>query len=122
LGLEDYITLGNLDAQRDWGYAPDYVEAMWMMLQHDAPDDYIIATGKSYSVRYFLDKAFECVGILDWSKYVRQDEKFLRPAEVDQLVGDPFKAQRVLGWTPKVSLEEMIKRMVKNDIKLLEGK
>jgi len=122
LGLEDHITLGNLDARRDWGYAPDYVESMWLMLQHDIPDDYIIATGKIHSIRYFLNKAFECVGIYDWGRYVRQDEKFLRPAEVDELVGDFQKARKILGWSPKVSLEEMIEKMVKNDIKLLGEK
>ena len=122
LGLKDHITLGNLDSRRDWGYAPDYVESMWLMLQHDIPDDYIIATGKIHSIRYFLNKAFECIGIYDWNKYVKQDERFLRPAEVDELVGDFQKAREVLGWSPKVSLEEMIKKMVKNDIKLLGGK
>tara|TARA_R110000823_G_scaffold262410_1_gene383025 strand:- start:78 stop:1082 length:1005 start_codon:yes stop_codon:yes gene_type:complete len=122
LGLEDHITLGNLDARRDWGYAPDYVESMWLMLQHDIPDDYVIATGKMHSIRYFLNKAFECIGIHDWSEYVKHDKKFLRPVEVDELVGDCQKAQDVLGWKPKVSLEEMIKKMVKNDIKILGEK
>jgi len=122
LGLADHITLGNLDAKRDWGYAPDYVEAMWLMLQQETPDDYVIATGKVQSVRYFLNKAFECIGICDWDRYVIQDERFLRPAEVDELVGDSQKARDVLGWTPKVSLEEMIEKMVKSDIKLLEQK
>ena len=122
LGLADNIKLGNLEPLRDWGYAPDYVEAMWLMLQQETPDDYVIATGKVQSVRYFLNKAFECIGICDWDRYVIQDERFLRPAEVDELVGDSQKARDVLGWTPKVSLEEMIEKMVKNDIKLLEEK
>ena len=122
LGLEDHITLGNLDARRDWGYAPDYVESMWLMLQHNIPDDYVIATGKMHSIRYFLNKAFECIGVGDWSEYVKYDKRFLRPVEVDELVGDYQKAQDVLGWAPKVSLEEMIKKMVENDIKILGGK
>ena len=121
LGLKDHITLGNLDSRRDWGYAPDYVESMWLILQHNIPDDYIIATGKAHSIRYFLDKAFGCVGIYDWSKYVKQDKRFLRPAEVDELIGDSQKAREVLGWSPKVSLEDMIEKMVKHDIELLGG-
>ncbi|MAH44347.1 GDP-mannose 4,6-dehydratase [Candidatus Pacearchaeota archaeon] len=119
LGMQDHIALGNLDAKRDWGYAPDYVEAMWMMLQHDVPDDYVIATGKSYSIKRFLTKAFNCVGIADWERYVVQDPRFLRPAEVDVLIGDCSKANRVLGWKTKVSFDEMVSRMVANDIKLL---
>jgi len=121
LGLADHIALGNLDAKRDWGYAPDYVEAMWMMLQHDVPDDYIIATGKSYSIKRFLTKAFSCIGIQDWERYVVEDSRFLRPAEVDVLIGDCSKAQRILGWKPKVSFDEMVSRMVANDIRLLSG-
>ncbi len=121
LGLADHIALGNLDAKRDWGYAPDYVEAMWMMLQHDTPDDYIIATGKSYSIKRFLTKAFSCIGIQDWERYVVQDPRFLRPAEVDVLIGDCSKAKRILGWKPRVSFDEMVSRMVTNDIRLLNG-
>jgi GDPmannose 4,6-dehydratase len=121
LGLADHIALGNLDAKRDWGYAPDYVEAMWLMLQHDTPDDYIIATGKSYSIKRFLTKAFSCVGIPDLERYVVQDPRFLRPAEVDVLIGDCSKATRMLGWKPRVSFDEMVSRMVASDIKLLSG-
>ena len=88
LGLADYITLGNLDSKRDWGYSPDYVESMWMMLQHDEPEDYVIATGKDHTIREFLDAAFECVDIEDWERFVLQDERYMRPAEVDVLRGD----------------------------------
>ena len=120
LGIEDYISLGNLDAKRDWGYSPDYVEAMWLMLQQDKPDDYVISTGKTHSIREFLDAAFSVVGIDDWSDYVRQNPKYMRPAEVDLLVGDSSEALKHLGWKPKTSFEELVKKMVKNDIKLLE--
>ena len=120
LGIEDYILLGNLDAKRDWGYSPDYVEAMWLMLQQDKPDDYVISTGKTHSIREFLDAAFSVVGIDDWSDYVRQNPKYMRPAEVDLLVGDSSEALKHLGWKPKTSFEELVKKMVKNDIKLLE--
>ena len=119
LGLEDYVTLGNLDAKRDWGYSPDYVESMWMMLQEDEPDDYVIATGKEHTIREFLDAAFTAVDIKDWEKYVLQDERYMRPAEVAVLVGDSTKAREKLGWTPTTPFEEMVRRMVKNDIKLL---
>ena len=119
LGLEDYITLGNLDAKRDWGYSPDYVQSMWMMLQQDEPDDYVIATGKEHTIREFLDAAFTAVDITDWKKYVLQDERYMRPAEVAVLCGDSTKAKEKLGWTPTTSFEEMVRRMVKNDIKLL---
>ena len=119
LGLEDYITLGNLDAKRDWGYSPDYVESMWMMLQQDEPDDYVIATGKEHTIRQFLDAAFTAVDITDWEKYVLQDERYMRPAEVAVLCGDSTKAKEKLGWTPTTPFEEMVRRMVKNDIKLL---
>ena len=118
LGKKDHITLGNLDSQRDWGYAPDFVEAMWLMLQQDTPDDYVIATGKKHSIREFLHAAFAEIGITDWEKYIKQDPQFMRPAEVDVLLGDYSKAKNVLGWEPKTSFEEMVKRMVKNDIKL----
>ena len=120
LGHADNIKLGNLEASRDWGYAPDYVEAMWMMLQHSTPDDYVIATGKKYSIRDLLDLSFLHIGIKDWSRFVVQDSEYVRPAEVDELIGDASKAQNVLGWKPRVSFEEMIRKMVFNDIKLLQ--
>lgn len=119
LGLSDYVTLGNLDAKRDWGYSPDYVESMWLMLQQDEPDDYVIATGKEHTIREFLDAAFTTIDITDWEKYVLQDERYMRPAEVAVLVGDSTKARENLGWTPTTPFEEMIRRMVRNDIKLL---
>jgi GDPmannose 4,6-dehydratase len=122
LGLADKLYLGNLDAKRDWGYAPDYVEAMWLMLQQDTPDDYVIATNKVYSVRDFLDLAFAEVGIDDWSQYVVQDPKLFRPAEVDFLLGDSSKAQKVLNWEPKTDINQMVHVMINNDIKLLERK
>ncbi len=122
LGLADKLYLGNLDAKRDWGYAPDYVEAMWLMLQQDTPDDYVIATNKVYSVRDFLDLAFAEVGIDDWSQYVVQDPKLFRPAEVDFLLGNSSKAQKVLNWEPKTDINQMVHVMINNDIKLLERK
>ncbi len=118
LGLQDELALGNLDAERDWGYAPDYVEAMWLMLQEDEPDDYVIATGKVHSVRELVEVAFDHVG-LPSDEYVRIDERFLRPAEVEHLVGDATKAKEKLGWVPKTSFEEMIRRMVDSDLELL---
>lgn len=120
LGLTDHISLGNLDALRDWGYAPDYVEAMWLMLQQEQPDDYVIATGETRSIREFLDCAFNHIGIADWSSYVKIDEKFMRPAEVDILRGNYSKANQQLGWTPKTSFNEIVKRMVENDIQQLQ--
>ena len=120
LGLQDKIMLGNLDAKRDWGYAPDYCEAMWLMLQQDSPEDYVIATGNAHSIREFLDYAFQHIGITDWDKYVGQDQIFMRPAEVDVLRGDSSKAQKELGWKPKTSFEELVSKMVSNDIKILE--
>ena len=120
-GLSKELRLGNLDAKRDWGYAGDYVEAMWLMLQQDEPDDYVVATGETHSVREFCELAFERVG-LDWEKYVIVDEKFFRPAEVDLLVGDSSKARRVLGWEPKTSFEGLVHLMVDADVALLEGK
>lgn len=117
LGLQDKIILGNLDARRDWGYAPDFVKAMWLMLQQDEPDDYVVATGEAHSIREFLDCAFKCVGTTDWEKYIEQDARFMRPAEVDVLRGDSSKAYEKLGWKPEVSFEEMVARMVNNDIK-----
>ena len=121
LGLQDKIMLGNLDAKRDWGYSPDYCEAMWLMLQQDKPDDYVIATGETHSIRDFLDAAFKHIGVTDWSNYVGQDPRFMRPAEVDVLRGDSTKALSDLGWKPKTSLEEMVSKMVKNDIEILKN-
>jgi len=122
LGIEEQLILGNLDASRDWGYAPDYVEAMWMMLQQDVPDDYVIATGKSHSIRDFLDAAFRCVNIENWQRYIQQDPRYMRPAEVDQLVGDASKATKAFGWSPSISFENMVERMIINDINLLGDK
>ena len=119
LGLADHISLGNLDAKRDWGYAPDYIEAMWLMLQQKTPDDYVIATGETYSIREFLDIAFNHIGISDWESYIKQDPKFMRPAEVDVLRGDFLKAKKDLGWSPKTNFVDLVKKMVNNDIKLL---
>ena len=119
LGYEDHIRLGNLDSKRDWGYSPDYMEAAWLMMQQDKPEDYVIATGESHSIRDFLDVAFNCVGIDDWSNYVVQDERFMRPAEIDVLCGDSSKARKQLGWSPKTSFEEMVRKMVNRDISLL---
>ena len=116
LGLDSKIVLGNLDAERDWGYAPDYVEAMWLMMQQDTPDDYVIATNQKYSVRDFLNEAFALIGIEDWSPYVIQDPKFMRPAEVDILLGDYTKAKNELNWTPKTSFKELVRIMVDNEI------
>jgi GDPmannose 4,6-dehydratase len=121
LGLADTIALGNLDAERDWGYAPDYVEAMWLMLQQDTPDDYVIATNKKYSVREFLTEAFKVVGIEDWSSYVVQDPRYMRPAEVDVLLGDYSKAKQNLGWSPKTSFKDLVRIMVENDINILKN-
>ena len=120
LGLADHITLGNLDAKRDWGYAPDYVEAMWMMLQQDKPEDYVIATGETHSIRDFLTEAFNHVGIEDWEPYVKQDPRFMRPAEVDVLRGDYAGAELNMDWRPKTSFKELVKKMVNNDLELLK--
>jgi GDPmannose 4,6-dehydratase len=117
-GLSTELRLGNLDARRDWGFARDYVEAMWLMLQQDEPDDYVVATGQSHSVRELVDIAFGCVG-LDWNKYVVVDSFLTRPAEVDTLVGDATKARNELGWKPRVSFEELIEMMVQHDIEML---
>jgi GDPmannose 4,6-dehydratase len=119
-GLEDKLYLGNLEAKRDWGYAKEYVEAMWLMLQQEQPADYVVATGETHSVREFLDEAFSLVG-LDWSKYVAHDPRYLRPAEVDLLVGDASKAQIQLGWKPKTTFKELVKLMVEADIELLRA-
>ena len=117
LGLQETLFLGNLDARRDWGYAGDYVEAMWLMLQQDAPDDYVVATGESYSVREFLDTAAALCG-LDWKKYVQTDQRYLRPTEVNHLLGDATKARTKLGWKPKVSFPELVRLMVEHDYEL----
>lgn len=122
LGLQDEIVLGNLDSKRDWGYAGDYVRAMWLMLQHDTPEDFVIATGETHSIHEFLDLAFAEVGIDDWQPYVRQDPKFLRPAEVDVLTGDASKAKEVLGWEPEVSFAQLVKMMVENDLEVEAAK
>jgi GDPmannose 4,6-dehydratase len=119
LGLQNELRLGNLDAQRDWGYAPDYVRAMWLMLQQEKPDDFVVATGETHSVREFVECAFDHVG-LDYRQYVIQDERFMRPAEVDLLVGDSRKAREVLGWQPHVSFDELVRKMVDADLKHLE--
>jgi GDPmannose 4,6-dehydratase len=119
LGLTNELRLGNLEARRDWGFAGDYVEAMWLMLQQDTAEDYVIATGETQSVQAFVEIAFGHVD-LDWKQYVVQDERFYRPAEVDLLVGDPSKAGRGLGWEPKVSFKELVKMMVDADIALLK--
>jgi GDPmannose 4,6-dehydratase len=119
LGLDEELRLGNLDAQRDWGFAGDYVEAMWLMLQQDQPEDYVVATGETHSVREFCELAFGHVG-LDYNDYVVMDERFMRPAEVDLLIGDPGKAQAALGWTPKTPFPELVRMMVDADLQLLE--
>ena len=121
LGLADELVLGNLDARRDWGFAGDYVEAMWLMLQQEEPDDFVIATGVSHSIRDLVTIAFDHVGISDWEPHVRQDPRFLRPAEVDTLVGDASKAKRVLGWEPKVDFESLVRMMVDADIEALQS-
>lgn len=119
LGLQDKVYLGNLDAKRDWGFAGDYVEAMWRMLQQETPGDYVVATGRTISVREFARMAFEHAG-LDWQKHVAFDERYVRPAEVDLTLGDAGKAQRVLGWSPRTSVEELVKMMVDADVRLAE--
>ena len=116
LGVQDQLALGNLDPRRDWGYAGDYVEAMWLMLQQDEPDDYVVATGETHEVREFVAKAFAHAGIEDWEKYVVTDPRFFRPSEVDLLVGDATKAETKLGWQRKVSFDELVQRMVDNDL------
>ncbi|CAB4944084.1 unannotated protein [freshwater metagenome] len=118
-GLTDRIELGNLDAQRDWGYAKDYVEAMWLMLQQDTADDYVVATGETHTVREFLELAFDEAGLGDPSPYVSINPEFVRPAEVDLLIGDASKAQRVLDWRPRTSFEELVRLMVRTDLELL---
>lgn len=117
LGLQDFVTLGNLDAQRDWGFAGDYVEAMHAMLQQDYPDDYVIATGETFTVRQFAEAAFGCLG-LDYRDFVKHDERYSRPAEVDLLLGDASKARRVLGWQPRVGFAALVKMMIDSDLEL----
>ena len=120
LGLQKELVLGNLDAKRDWGYAKDYVEAMWMMLQHGTPDDFVIATGETYSVKYFCKLVFD-IANLDMNKHVKSDERFFRPAEVDILRGDPSKAKKELGWSSKTSLAELAEIMLKSDLEYLRS-
>jgi GDPmannose 4,6-dehydratase len=117
LGLQDKLFLGNLDAQRDWGYAGDYVEAMWLMLQQPTPDDYVISTGETHSVREFLEAAGACAGV-EWKRHVDIDPRYYRPTEVDVLLGDSSKARRVLGWKPKVGFQELVKMMIDHDLEL----
>jgi GDPmannose 4,6-dehydratase len=119
LGLQDMLYLGNLDAKRDWGFAGDYVETMWLMLQQDKPDDYVIATGETHSVKEFLDEVFGYLG-LDWQGYVGIDQRYYRPTEVDFLQGDPSKARKVLNWKPKVTFKELARMMTDADMKLAE--
>jgi GDPmannose 4,6-dehydratase len=119
-GLEQELRLGNLDAERDWGYAKDYVEAMWLMLQKDTPEDYVIATNTSHSVKECCEVAFEEAGLGEFTKYVTIDPSFVRPAEVDHLIGDPAKAERDLGWKPRTSFEELIRLMTRADLELLK--
>ena len=118
-GLQNKLYLGNLDAKRDWGFAKEYVEAMWLMLQQDKPDDYVVATGETHSVREFLEESFSYAG-LDWKKYVELDPRYLRPSEVDLLIGDAGKARRQLQWEPKVKFKELVRLMVDADIQLLK--
>lgn len=121
MGLTDKFYLGNLDSKRDWGYAPDFVEAAWMMLQQDNPEDYVIATGQTRSIREFLDAAFYTIGVTDWEKHVGQDPRYFRPAEVDVLRGDYSKAKEQMGWEPRTPFNEWVCRMVERDIKLVGG-
>jgi GDPmannose 4,6-dehydratase len=120
-GLQDALYLGNLDSKRDWGYAKEYVEAMWLMLQQDKPDDYVIATGETHTVREFVEEAFKYAG-LDWKKYVKFDERYLRPAEVDLLIGDASKAKKKLNWQPKTTFKDLVKIMVDADVADLESR
>ncbi len=122
LGVQHEVVLGNLDSKRDWGYAGDYVKGMWMMLQQDEPDDYVLATGQTHSIEDLVERAFAEVGIDDWRSYVRQDPKFLRPAEVDLLIGDASKARTKLGWEPEVDFPALVKMMVAHDLELEAAK
>ena len=118
-GLQDKLYLGNLDSKRDWGYAKDYVEGMWLMLQQDNPDDYVLATGETHTIREFCEEAFGYVG-LDYKDYVEVDPRYFRPSEVDLLIGDPSKAKKVLNWEPKVKFRELVKIMMDADLELAE--
>jgi GDPmannose 4,6-dehydratase len=118
-GQQKELYLGNLDSKRDWGYAKEYVEGMWRMLQQDQPDDYVLATNETWTIKQFLEEAFGAVG-LEWQKYVKFDERFLRPAEVDLLIGDPSKAKEKLGWVPQTRMPQLAKLMVEHDLKLAE--
>jgi GDPmannose 4,6-dehydratase len=120
VGLQKKLYLGNLDARRDWGFSGDYVEAMWMMLQHHEPGDFVVATGEAFSVRQLCEEAFSCVG-LDWEKYVEIDPQYFRPTEVDYLLGDPSKAKKAFGWKPKTSFQQLVKMMVDSDLRLAES-
>jgi GDPmannose 4,6-dehydratase len=120
LGLQDKLYLGNLDAKRDWGFAGEYVEMMWLMLQQDKPDDYVVATNETHSVREFCEETFSLLG-LDWEKYVVHDNRYERPAEVELLIGDPAKAKRQLGWEPKVLFKDLVKIMVDADLELAKN-
>jgi GDPmannose 4,6-dehydratase len=122
LGLQHELVMGTLDAKRDWGYAGDYVKAMWMMLQQDEPDDFVISTGEAHTVQEFVEKSFAHAGLDNWEQYVRQDPKFFRPAEVDLLIGDSAKAKAILGWEPEVGFDELVKMMVDNDMMLEKAK
>jgi GDPmannose 4,6-dehydratase len=117
-GTQEHLDLGNLDSKRDWGYAPEYVEAMWMMLQREIPNDFVVGTGESHTVREFLDEAFGYVG-LDWHKYVEIDSHYFRPTEVDFLLADPSKTNKELGWTPKVKFHELVRIMIDADLELI---
>jgi GDPmannose 4,6-dehydratase len=121
LGLQDELVLGDLDPKRDWGFAGDYVKAMWLMLQQDQPDDFVVATGETHEVREFVRLAFAAAGIDDWERYIRQDERFFRPSEVDLLVGDATKARTKLGWEPEVTFQQLVNLMVSHDL-ALEGR
>jgi GDPmannose 4,6-dehydratase len=120
VGLQKKLYLGNLDARRDWGFAGDYVEAMWMMLQHNEPGDFVVATGEAFSVRQLCEEAFSCAG-LDWEKYVEIDPQYFRPTEVDNLLGDPSKAKAALGWKPKTGFPQLVKMMIDSDVRLAES-
>ena len=117
-GKQDKLIMGNLDAQRDWGFAGDYVKAMWMMLQQEIPDDYVVSTGETHSVREFVELAFSIAGITNWQDYVGQSQDFMRPAEVDYLIGDPAKARNVLGWQTETTFEKLVTMMVENDLRI----
>ena len=119
LGLQKKLILGNLDSKRDWGYAKEYVEAMWLMLQQDKPDDYVIATNETHTVREFLEETFACLD-MDWNEYVGFDKKYERPAEVDLLIGNPEKAKKQLGWVPQTTFKELVALMVQEDMKLAQ--